>query len=75
MVKIKLTQTGKRNAKQYRIVVQEEGKRRDGKNIEILGYYDPLVKPAKIEYKKDRYEYWISVGAQVTEGVSRIITK
>jgi small subunit ribosomal protein S16 len=73
MVKIRLAQTGKRNAKQYRIVAIEEGKRRDGDAIEILGYYNPLVKPAKISLKKDRIEYWVSVGAVVTDSVKRLM--
>lgn len=75
MVKIRLTQTGKRNAKKYRIVVMEEGQRRDGKCIEILGYYDPLVKPAKLEVKKDRVEFWVKQGAQLTDGTKRILAK
>lgn len=75
MVKIKLSQTGKRNARTYRIVVMEEAKRRNGKTIEILGFYNPLVKPAQLEVKKDRISYWQSVGAQMTDGVKKIIGK
>lgn len=73
MVKIKLTQTGKRNSKQYRIVASEEGKRRDGTHIEILGYYNPLVSPPVLSVKQDRIKYWLSVGAQMTDGTKRIL--
>jgi len=73
MVKIRLTQTGKRNARTFRIVVQEEYKRRDGKTIEILGFYNPLVNPPQITIKKDRITYWTSVGAQLTDGVKKLI--
>lgn len=73
MVKIKLTQTGKRNQKTYRIVVMEEGKRRDGKTIEILGFYNPLVKPPHVSVDQERLKYWLSVGAQKTEGVEKIL--
>jgi len=73
MVKIRLTQTGMRNAKKYRIVAIEESKRRDGKAIEILGHYDPLVTPAHIVLKKDRIDYWISVGAVVTDSVKKLL--
>jgi small subunit ribosomal protein S16 len=75
MVKIKLTQTGSRNRKTYRIVVMEEGKRRDGRHIEILGAYNPLVKPAQVTIKEDRLKYWLSVGAQETDGVKNILAK
>lgn len=75
MVKIKLTQTGSKNRKTYRIVVMEEGKRRDGRHIEILGSYNPLVKPAELTIKEDRLKYWLSVGAQETDGVKNILTK
>lgn len=73
MVKIKLSQTGKRNRKTFRIVVMEEGKRRDGKTIEILGFYNPLVKPPQLTIDKERLNYWISVGAQKTDGVTKIL--
>lgn len=75
MVKIKLTQTGSRNRRTYRIIVIEEGKKRDGRAIEILGTYNPLVKPPHITFKKERIDYWISVGAQCTDGVKRILPK
>jgi len=73
MVKIRLMQTGKRNAKQYRVIAIEEGKRRDGDAIEILGFYNPLVKPPQITLKKDRIDYWVSVGAVVTDSVKKLI--
>lgn len=73
MVKIKLAVTGSRNRKTYRIVVMEEGKRRDGKSIEILGSYNPLVKPPKLILNAERLKYWLSVGAQKTDGVSAIL--
>ena len=52
----------------------EEGKRRDGRTIEILGHYNPLVKPAELVVDKERLSYWISVGAQQTDGVTNILT-
>jgi len=73
MVKIRLTQTGKKNALQYRIIAIEDSKRRDGEAIEILGYYNPLVKPAQISLKKDRINYWVSVGAIITDSVKKLM--
>ena len=73
MVKIRLTQTGKKNALQYRIIAIEDSKRRDGDAIEILGYYNPMVKPAQITLKKDRIDYWVSVGAVITDSVKKLM--
>ncbi len=73
MVKIRLAQTGTTNRKTYRIIAIEEGKRRDGKAIEILGNYNPLVTPAKLTVKRDRVDYWRSVGAQLTPSVKKLL--
>jgi small subunit ribosomal protein S16 len=73
MVKIRLAQTGTTNRKTYRIVAIEEGKRRDGKQVETLGFYNPLVKPAQIQIDKKRVEYWQGVGAQVTPAVLKLL--
>lgn len=73
MVKIRLTKTGSTNRTTYRVVAIEEGKRRDGKAIENLGYYNPLVTPAQIVLKKDRIAYWVSKGAQMTPAVEKLL--
>lgn len=74
MVKIRLTQTGTTNRKMYRLVAIEEGKRRNGRPIEVLGYYNPLVKPVQLVVKKDRVAYWQSCGAQMTDGAKKLLT-
>lgn len=73
MVKIRLKQTGTTNRKQYRIVAMDESKRRDGKAIEILGFYNPLVSPKVVEVDRERVKYWLSVGAQMTDGAKKIL--
>ncbi|MBI4066129.1 30S ribosomal protein S16 [Candidatus Gottesmanbacteria bacterium] len=73
MVKIRLTQTGSKNRKTYRLIAIEEGKRRDGRAIEILGFYNPLVKPPQVSVKRDRVEYWVSVGAQLTPAAEKLL--
>ena len=74
MVKFRLQQTGTKNRKNYRIVVMEDSKRRDGRAIEILGYYNPLIKPPHIVIKRDRVSHWIGLGAQLTDGVNSILS-
>ena len=73
MLKIRLAQTGTTNRKTYRIVAIEEGKRRNGKHVEILGYYNPLVKPPQLSMKKDRIQYWADHGAQITPAVAKLL--
>lgn len=74
MVKIRLTQTGSKNRKQYRIIAIEEGKRRDGTAIEILGFYNPLVTPPQIKIDRERVKHWVSVGAQITPSVQKLLS-
>lgn len=74
MLKIRLAQTGSKNRKTYRIVAIEEGKRRDGRAVEILGFYNPLVTPPQIHIEKDRVAYWQSKGAQVSPSVSKLLS-
>lgn len=73
MLKIRLTQTGTKNRKMYRVIAIEEGKRRDGKAVEILGYYNPLVKPPQIVLERDRIAHWQKVGAQVSPAVEKLL--
>ena len=73
MVKIRLAQTGTKNRRQYRIVAIEEAKRRNGRSIEILGHYNPLVTPPPLVVQKDRIDHWIGLGAQLTPGVKKLL--
>ena len=73
MLKIRLTQTGTTNRRTYRIIAIEEGKRRDGKALENLGYFNPLVKPPKLVIDRERISYWVSKGAQVTPAVEKLL--
>ena len=57
----------------YRLVVKEKRSKRDGKYIENVGTYNPMLDPAAVELKHDRIQYWISVGAQPTETVASLI--
>ncbi len=72
-VKIRLRRTGKINAACHRIVVADSRSPRDGRFIEIIGYYDPRHDDEKIDL--ERADYWIGVGAQPSETVSAIIKR
>jgi small subunit ribosomal protein S16 len=73
MLKIRLTQTGARNSKQYRIIAIDKSKRRDGQAIEILGFYNPTVKPAIVKVNRERIDYWVGKGGQITDGLKKIL--
>jgi small subunit ribosomal protein S16 len=55
----------------YRIVVTDRESPRDGKYIEIIGFYNPRTNPATVTYEEDRALYWLSRGAQPSEAVER----
>ena len=75
MLKIRLNRTGARKKPSYRIVVAESTAPRDGKYIEIIGTYDPLTDPATIKLDGDRAKHWLSVGAQPTERVVKLMAR
>jgi small subunit ribosomal protein S16 len=72
-VKIKLTRLGKIRNPQYRIIVADARTRRDGRAIENVGKYHPKEEPSLIEVNSERVQYWLSVGAQPTEPVQRLL--
>jgi small subunit ribosomal protein S16 len=74
-VKIRLMRMGKIRNPQYRIVVADARTKRDGRAIEYVGIYHPKEHPSLIEVKSDRVQYWLSVGAQPSEPVQRILEK
>lgn len=72
---IRLTKMGRKKKPFYRIVVTDSRKKRDGGWIESLGYYNPLVEPPLVKYDAQRLEYWKSVGAKMSERVSKLTSK
>jgi small subunit ribosomal protein S16 len=72
-VKIKLTRLGKIRNPQYRIAVADSRTRREGRAIEVIGRYHPKQEPSLIEIDSERAQYWLSVGAQPTEPVLKLL--
>jgi small subunit ribosomal protein S16 len=73
MVKIRLRRTGKTKQPSYRIVVADSRAPRDGKFIEIIGYYIPVQTPKVLHVKGDRVRYWLGVGAQASDTVKYLL--
>jgi len=72
-VKIRLKRLGKIRVPQYRIVVVDSRKKRDGKVLEEIGKYHPKEEPSLIDVVSDRAQYWLGVGAQPSEAVEAIL--
>ena len=73
MVKIRLRRFGKRNTPVYRVVMADKRSPRDGRIIEEIGTYDPLLKKNNFTLKLDRVDYWLGVGAQPSDTVASFI--
>jgi small subunit ribosomal protein S16 len=72
-VKIRLKRLGKIRVPQYRIVVVDSRKKRDGRVIEEIGKYHPKEEPSLIDVVSDRAQYWLGVGAQPSEAVEVLL--
>jgi len=73
MLVIRFTRTGKKGERKYRLVVKEKRSRRDGKPVELLGYYEKTVSSVVKEFDNDKIKYWVSKGAQMTPAVKDVI--
>jgi small subunit ribosomal protein S16 len=72
MVRIRLRRTGLRGQPSYRIVAADKETSRDGRFLEILGFYNPRTDPSTVRIKEDRVFHWMSNGAQPTESVAQV---
>ena len=74
-VKIRLTRTGRHKDPSYRIVAADSRYPRDGRFIEEIGYYNPMVHPAEVKVDGERAKYWLTCGAQPTDTVRVLLKK
>jgi small subunit ribosomal protein S16 len=72
---IRLSRTGARKQPQYRVVVIEKERARNGRPVEVVGTYNPRTSPASIDLKRERIDYWVSKGAKMSGRVSKIVSK
>ena len=75
MLRIRLSRVGKKGHPSYRIVVADVAAPRDGSYLEWIGNYDPMKDPPAVTLKQDRAAHWLSVGAQPSDPVLRILEK
>ncbi len=74
-VKIRLKRTGKKKAPSYRVVVADSRFSRDGRIIENIGWYNPLVEPSAIHIDAEKALGWLKNGAQPTESVASLLKR
>jgi len=75
MLMIRLARFGAKKKPFYRVVLIEKERARNGRALEILGHYNPVSQPAKVDLKHERLEYWTKNGAQMSDTVKRLVEK
>ena len=75
MVRIRLARGGTKKRPYYRVVVADQRCKRDGRYLEHIGFYNPMVSDNRFEIDSERFKHWISVGAQPTDRVNKLIKK
>lgn len=72
MVRIRLRRIGLKGQPSYRIVAAEKENARDGRFLEILGFYNPRTNPSTIKIKEERVYHWLKNGAQPSDSVLQV---
>ncbi|MCH7803216.1 MAG: 30S ribosomal protein S16 [Acidobacteria bacterium] len=75
MLRIRLSRHGRKKDPHFRVVVAEKHKAREGRFVEIVGYYNPALKPVRLNLDLDRIEHWVKQGAQPSNTVRVLINK
>ncbi len=73
MLMIRLARFGAKKKPFYRVVVIEKERARTGRNLEVVGHYNPLTDPAKVDFNYERIEHWTKAGAQLSDTVERLL--
>lgn len=74
-LKIRLTRMGSKKRPFYRIVALDSATRRDGRPLEYLGHYNPMMEPAEVTVDKERLDYWTKQGATLSDSVRTLLKK
>jgi small subunit ribosomal protein S16 len=74
-MKLRLTRMGSKKRPFYRIVAMDSVTRRDGRALEFLGHYNPMVDPAEIKVDSEKVRFWLERGAKPTDTVRALLQK
>jgi small subunit ribosomal protein S16 len=72
-VKIRLTRMGAKKKPFYRVVAADSQAPRDGRFLEILGYYDPVKDPVVVKLHEDKVKYWLEKGAVLSDAAKALL--
>jgi small subunit ribosomal protein S16 len=72
---IRLARVGARKQPYYRVVVIDKERARNGRAVEVVGTYNPRTSPASVDLKRERIDYWVSKGAQLSDRVDILMKK
>lgn len=72
-VTIRLARTGRKNLPTYKIVVSNTRDKRNGRFVDILGYFNPSAKPQLFDYDKAKFDEWVKKGAMVSQALTNLI--
>jgi small subunit ribosomal protein S16 len=72
-VRIRLARKGKKHQPLYRIMAIDSRRKRNGKALEVLGFYNPSTNPPQVKVDRTRFDYWLSMGAQPSDPVRALI--
>ena len=75
MLMIRLARVGARKQPHYRVVVIEKDRARNGRSVEVVGTYNPRTTPAALELKRDRIDFWVGNGAQMSDRVGKLFSR
>ena len=70
---IRLARFGAKKKPSYRVVVIDKERARNSRSVEVVGFYDPISKPATVKLDHERIQYWLKNGAQPSDTVGRLL--
>jgi small subunit ribosomal protein S16 len=75
MLVIRMTKMGSKKRPFFRVAVIDSRAARDGSFVEIVGHYNPRTKPAKVTIDRERIDYWVGKGAQLSDTVRTLLKR
>ena len=73
MLMIRLARFGAKKKPFYRVVVIDKERARNGRSLEVVGHYNPLTNPTKVDLDYERIQHWTKSGAQLSDTVARLL--
>ena len=75
MLAIRMRRVGSKKRPYFRVVVAESAAAREGSFVEVVGHYDPRATPARVDFDRERVQYWISKGARASNTVRTLMAR